>query len=112
VLLAFDGEAALAVAREQLPDVVVLDLAMPRLDGLATARRLRADARTASIPLVLFSAHVGLEVEAAARAAGFDVVVRKPGPLSRLVAAVVGLLQGPTDDTVAVVDVLAAVVGP
>ena len=69
VLTATGGEAGLAQARTGNPDVVVLDVMMPGVDGLEVARRLRADPATRSIPVVMLSAkaqasdiQAGLEV--------------------------------------------------
>ena len=57
VLLAEDGEAALDVARAEHPDVVLMDLFMPRLDGLQALERLRADTATSDIPVIFVSGH-------------------------------------------------------
>ena len=56
VIAATGGEAGLAQARLGHPDVIVLDVMMPGIDGLEVARRLRADAETRSIPIILLSA--------------------------------------------------------
>lgn len=56
VLAATGGEAALAKARAGSPDVIVLDVMMPGIDGLEVARRLRADDQTRAIPIILLSA--------------------------------------------------------
>ena len=55
-LVAGDGPAALGVAREQSPDLILLDMMMPDMDGLEVLRRLKADPNTASPPVILFSA--------------------------------------------------------
>jgi diguanylate cyclase (GGDEF)-like protein len=57
VLTAPDGEAAVEVAREEHPDVVLMDLFMPRLDGLQALERLRGDASTSDIPVIFVSGH-------------------------------------------------------
>ncbi|WP_242341490.1 diguanylate cyclase [Anaeromyxobacter sp. SG66] len=57
VLLAEDGEVALEVARAEHPDVVLMDLFMPRLDGLQALERLRADTATNDIPVIFVSGH-------------------------------------------------------
>ena len=60
LLFATDGERALQVAREQRPDLVLLDIMMPNLDGYAVCRALKADAATASIPVIFDPALVAL----------------------------------------------------
>ena len=71
------GEQALALAQHDPPDVILLDVMMPGLDGLEVTRRLRADPRTARIPILLYSAVVGDEIRARARAAGADEFLGK-----------------------------------
>ena len=56
VLVASDGAAALVVVAERRPDLVLTDAMMPRLDGLGLLRRMRADPRTAAIPVIVSSA--------------------------------------------------------
>jgi CheY-like chemotaxis protein len=56
VLTAMDGFKGLALAAERLPDLIVLDLMMPEIDGWAVAEKLRADPATAEIPIVVVSA--------------------------------------------------------
>ena len=55
VALARDGEKTLELARELVPDLVVLDMEMPRLDGIGTLKAIRADARTKNLPVVVLS---------------------------------------------------------
>lgn len=69
LLFATDGERALQVAREQRPDLVLLDIMMPNLDGYAVCRALKADAATASIPVIFITALTDSQDETA----GFDV---------------------------------------
>src|SRR5690606_29221958 len=52
VLVALDGESAIRRARQALPDMVLLDAVMPGIDGFEVARRLKADATTAGIPII------------------------------------------------------------
>lgn len=56
VLLAADGEECLALARREHPDVILLDVIMPKLDGFATCERLKADTATKDIPVVFLTA--------------------------------------------------------
>ena len=57
VLVALDGESAIRRARQALPDMVLLDAVMPGIDGFEVARRLKADATTAGIPVIFMTAH-------------------------------------------------------
>ena len=63
VVTAADGAECLEVVREVRPDVITLDVVMPRLDGLRTAARLRADPRTSGLPIAIISACTPYEVE-------------------------------------------------
>ena len=69
LLFATDGERALQVAREQRPDLVLLDIMMPHMDGYAVCRALKADAATAAIPVIFITALNDSQDETA----GFDV---------------------------------------
>jgi phosphate regulon transcriptional regulator PhoB len=92
-LVAADGGAALRLAREARPDVLVLDRMLPGLDGLEVTRQLRRDAATARLPIIMLTARadevdrvVGLEV-------GADDYVVKPFSPRELVARVRALLR-------------------
>jgi CheY-like chemotaxis protein len=78
VELAADGHEAIALANVFLPDVIVLDLRLPGLDGVEVARRLRASPRTSSIPIVVASADDTAEGDAAVRASGCEAHLSKP----------------------------------
>ena len=73
-----DGAKALAVASERLPDLVLADVMMPGLDGFALLRALRADPRTATIPVLLLSARAGEEARVEGLEAGADDYLVKP----------------------------------
>jgi CheY-like chemotaxis protein len=73
-----DGEAALAAAAERTPAVAVLDVSMPRLDGLDTARALRERPETRSIPIMLLTARVTDADRERGRAVGVDAQLDKP----------------------------------
>jgi DNA-binding response OmpR family regulator len=75
---AADGEEALALAREHHPDLVVLDVMMPRLDGYGVARALRAGAETNRIPLVFLTARSRPSDRSRGVDAGADDYVCKP----------------------------------
>jgi two-component system, cell cycle response regulator DivK len=78
VATAENGCEALEQALALLPDLVVMDLSMPVLDGLEAIRRLRADERTHHIPVIALTAHAMRSSVQEALAAGFDAVVTKP----------------------------------
>ena len=83
-----DGRAALESARAQPPDVIVSDVMMPRLDGLQLVAALRADPRTASVPVLLLSARAGQEASIEGLAAGADDYLVKPFSSADLLARV------------------------
>ncbi|RYZ38448.1 MAG: PAS domain S-box protein [Myxococcaceae bacterium] len=88
-----DGQAALAAARERPPDVVLSDVMMPGLDGYGLLRELRADARTAHVPLILLSARAGEEAKVEGLQAGADDYLVKPFGVRELVARLEGTVN-------------------
>nr|WP_306336596.1 response regulator [Streptomyces sp. KL118A] len=87
VVTAADGVECLDVVQEVQPDVVTLDVVMPRLDGLRTAARLRSDARTRDLPIVVISACTQYEVESGLDV-GVDAFLAKPFEPNELVGIV------------------------
>ncbi len=92
VLTALDGEQALEVARTEQPDLIVLDIMMPKLDGYETCKQLKADEKTRAIPVILLSAKgrhtdqkIGYEV-------GADDYITKPFSPRKLVERINTLL--------------------
>ncbi|MBV9279784.1 MAG: response regulator, partial [Chloroflexi bacterium] len=83
-----DGVAALHAARADRPDLILADIMMPRLDGLALLRALRADPGTATIPVVLLSARAGEEAAVEGLRAGADDYLIKPFSAQELLARV------------------------
>ncbi|WP_333774028.1 SpoIIE family protein phosphatase [Streptomyces sp. IBSBF 3136] len=83
-----DGVEALDSARRDTPDLVVSDVMMPRLDGLALLARLRGDTRTASVPVLLLSARAGQEASIEGLQAGADDYLVKPFAAAELLARV------------------------
>ncbi len=78
VIVAHDGEEALAMAREHLPDLVFLDINMPRMNGLEVCRRLRLEPKTMHAKVVMVSAYPRELSFAAAKTNGADAYVTKP----------------------------------
>nr|WP_308798630.1 response regulator [Streptomyces sp. UH6] len=92
VVTAADGAECLEVIHQVRPDVVTLDVVMPRLDGLGTAARLRSDPGTRDLPLAIVSACSRPEVEAGLDV-GVDAFVAKPFEPAELVGVVRGLME-------------------
>lgn len=88
VLLAKDGTTALDLARAERPDLVLLDLSMPRMNGWDVARALKADPLTARISLVACTAHAMAGDRERALAVGFDGYLAKPYRPRELVGCV------------------------
>lgn len=78
VLQAHTAEEGLRLARSERPDLILLDVRLPGMDGLAAVRALKEDARTSAIPTVAMTAQAMTGDEAQARLAGFDAYVTKP----------------------------------
>jgi CheY-like chemotaxis protein len=94
VLTAIDGASALSLASTQGPDVVLMDMSMPVMDGWETTRRMKADAGTASIRIIALTAHAMAADRARALAAGCDDFDTKPVDLDRLIAKIDAVTAG------------------
>ena len=92
VLRAGDGQQALDLAREHVPDLAVLDVMMPKLTGYDVTRELRADAATSRIPVILLTARVQEADVARGFEAGADDYVKKPFSPQELKARVQAVL--------------------
>ncbi len=90
---ATNGAEAIDKAREVLPDVVVMDLSLPVLDGWEATRRIKADARTRHIPIVALTGHALEGHSQGAREAGCDEFLAKPCLPESLLATVKRLLE-------------------
>ena len=78
LVLAEDGVEALERAAQANPDLILMDLSLPRLDGWEATRRLKAHERLARIPVIVLSAHAMRGDEERARASGCDDFLTKP----------------------------------
>ncbi|MEW2414043.1 response regulator [Streptomyces sp. NPDC046866] len=92
VVTASDGAECLDVVHEVAPDVITLDVVMPRLDGFRAAARLKADPRTRHLPVAIVSACTQHEVEAGVEA-GVEAFVAKPFEPAELVRVVRRLVE-------------------
>lgn len=98
VLQARTAEEGLRLARSDRPDLILLDVRLPGMDGLRAVRSLKEDVRTSAIPTVAMTAQAMTGDEAQARLAGFDGYVTKPidtRTLPRLVTRLLGTRQRP-----------------
>jgi len=93
VVEAADGEQALARMRESVPDLVVSDLAMPVMDGLALVRAVRGDPELEFVPIILLSAAAETQSRVSGLEGGADDYVTKPFEVSELLARIARLLQ-------------------
>jgi len=84
VVQAADGEEAVALARDTSPDLVIMDVMMPRSDGFEACRRLKADPETAHIPVLLLTARNSSEDRRRGEEAGADGYITKPFSPQRL----------------------------
>jgi CheY-like chemotaxis protein len=84
VVMAMDGKTAVDMAVSEMPDLVLLDMGLPIMDGWEAARCIKADARSASIPVIALTAHAMAEDRERALAAGCDDFDTKPVDLERL----------------------------
>jgi signal transduction histidine kinase/DNA-binding response OmpR family regulator/ligand-binding sensor domain-containing protein len=92
VIQAGDGESGLAAAREDLPDVIVTDVNMPRMDGIEMLRLVKADPATAAIPVIMLASRATVEARAEGFATGADDYIYKPFNTTELLARIAGLL--------------------
>ena len=90
---AADGEAALHLALPASFDLIILDLALPRMDGIAVLREVRRHPQTARTPIIILSASVGDEARDQTLLAGADLFLEKPCLPDELEKAVVTLLE-------------------
>ncbi|MGY1424479.1 response regulator [Lysobacter sp. A289] len=91
VAIAIDGQAALDEVASEMPQLVLMDMSLPVLDGWETTRRMKADPRTANIPIIALTAHAMMEDRERALAAGCDDFDTKPVDLERLVGKIEAL---------------------
>jgi two-component system cell cycle response regulator len=95
VLEAADGQQCLDMARSQQPDIVLLDLSLPKIDGIEVIRRMRSDDDLAAIPVFALTAHSLQEYEKRALEAGCDEYFVKPFSLDALKDRVDRLFEEP-----------------
>jgi CheY-like chemotaxis protein len=95
MVVAIDGEDALGVARNEQPDIVLMDMSLPVLDGWETTRQLKGNTETAHIPVIALTAHAMIEDRNRCYAAGCDDYDTKPIEIDRLVSKMQLLINPP-----------------
>ena len=93
VSLALDGAEGLQKARTESPDIILMDMSLPVIDGWEATRQLKADEATRRIPIIALTAHAMASDEQKARDSGCDDFDTKPIELPRLLAKIEALLQ-------------------
>ncbi len=94
VVEATNGREAVELAKQSCPDLVLMDLSMPEMDGLEAVRHIRALTELCHVPIVAVTAHVGNDYYSAAVASGCDEYLTKPVDFDRLEAVISKLLSG------------------
>jgi two-component system cell cycle response regulator DivK len=92
VIEAGDGQKAIELALEEHPDIILMDLSLPGIDGLEATRRIRQDPSMAKVPIIAVTAHMETDFRNGARASGFDAYVTKPIDMDWLNGLISGLL--------------------
>jgi two-component system cell cycle response regulator DivK len=93
-LEAVTGEEGVKLAKEKVPDLVLMDIQLPGINGIEAFRQIRADAKTARIPVVALTASVTPTDRSEINAAGFDAFIGKPISLKEFVETVKRLIEG------------------
>ena len=93
VVIAEDGGVALEMALREFPDLVLMDMGLPVMDGWEATRQLKTDPRTASLPVIALTAHAMADDRLRALDAGCDDFDTKPIDLDRLLGKVAALVR-------------------
>jgi two-component system cell cycle response regulator DivK len=97
VLTAHDGQEGIDVARKEMPDLILLDLAMPEMDGWTAARILKSDPETQGIKILVVSVRSLLEDRRRAQEAGVDGYITKPMSLTVFAEEIARYLPAPAE---------------
>ena len=92
VLEAENGRQAVEIAEREQPDIILMDLSLPLMDGISATEKIRASKELKTVPIIAVTAHQETDFRAGARAAGFDAYVTKPIDIDWLSELIRGLL--------------------
>lgn len=93
IMIAVDGAEGVEIATREIPDLILMDMSLPVMDGWEATRRIKSDERTRAIPVLALTAHALTEDREKAFAAGCDEFDTKPVELPRLLAKIETLLK-------------------
>jgi len=93
-LVARNGLEAVQLALRHIPDLILMDLGLPLMDGCEATRRLKQESATRAIPIIMLTAHAMAEHRDRAREAGTDAFETKPADFNRLLATIQTCLSG------------------
>ncbi len=93
VVMAVDGQQGVAMASSETPDLILMDISLPVIDGWAATRRIKGDEGTKSIPIIALTAHAMTQDRDQAFAVGCDDFDTKPVELPRLLGKINALLD-------------------
>jgi CheY-like chemotaxis protein len=99
IIIATDGGAGVAMARAEHPDLILMDMSLPVIDGWEASRQLKADPATAGIPIIALTAHAMMSDRDKALQAGCNDYDTKPVDLPRLMGKIDALLNSPPPAT-------------
>ena len=94
VVMAVNGQEGVTMASSEAPDLILMDMSLPVMDGWEATRRVKADPQTARIPVIALTAHAMVQDKEKALAAGCDDFDTKPVELPRLLDKIGSLLNG------------------
>lgn len=98
VVMAFDGQRGVEMASTEAPDIILMDMSLPVIDGWEASRRVKSAASTKNIPIIALTAHAMVGDREKALAAGCDDYDTKPIELPRLLGKIEALLQPTRSD--------------
>jgi len=93
IIEAEDGAKGVQLAQQERPDIILMDLSLPVMDGIAATEKIRACDGLSKVPIVAVTAHQETDFRAGAKAAGFDAYVTKPIDIDFLGELIKGLLN-------------------
>ena len=98
IVMATDGEEGIAMASSESPDLILMDMSLPVIDGWEATRRLKSDERTAGVPIIALTAHAMSDDRQKALEAGCNDYDTKPVELPRLLGKIEALLGVVSDE--------------